>query len=104
MSTAVMNESFFEVSDVSGQNVRRVEAVPPGTKVSDLIARLIGLMGLPTRDPSNREFTYHARSDSEGRHLLGSEDVADAVRPGDRIVLQPNVDAGQRLCTPTIAW
>jgi hypothetical protein len=38
--------------------------------------------------------TYHARLDREGRHLQGAEHVAEAVRPGDRLVLQPNVDAG----------
>ena len=92
-ATAVMQDSF-EVSDVTGQKVLAISGVPKDSTIGDLVRGLIGRMRLPANDGEGRPLTYHARSDREGRHLLGSERVADAVLPGDRVVLQPNVDAG----------
>jgi hypothetical protein len=93
----------FEVSDVTGQKVLAVSSVPSGTTVADLVRGLITRMRLPASDTSGRPLTYHARSDREGRHLLSGEQVAHAIHPGDRIVLQPNVDAGGSLpCGRTI--
>jgi hypothetical protein len=87
-------ETGFEVSDVTGQKVLSVSNMPTDATVSELIQGLVGRMRLPANDASGRALTYHARLDREGRHLQGAERVADAVRPGDRLVLQPNVDAG----------
>ena len=96
-ATAVMNTEF-EVSDVTGQKVLAVSQVPADATIGELVRGLIGRMRLPPSDTAGRPLTYHARSDREGRHLLGSERVADAVLPGDRVVLQPNVDAGGLPC------
>ena len=96
MSATAVIENSFEVSDVTGQKVLAVSGVPRESTIGDLVRSLIGRMRLPASDTAGRPLTYHARSDREGRHLLGSERVADAVRPGDRVVLQPNVDAGGR--------
>jgi hypothetical protein len=87
-------ESGFEVSDVSGQKVMSVSNVPTDATISELIQGLISRMRLPANDAGGRPLTYHARSDRQGRHLHGTERVTDAVSPGDRVVLQPNVDAG----------
>lgn len=92
-ATAVM-DAGFEVSDVSGQKVLNVSNVPVDATVGELIQGLIGRMRLPANDTGGRPLTYHARLDREGRHLQGAERVADALQPGDRVVLQPNVDAG----------
>jgi hypothetical protein len=91
-------ERRFEVSDVTGQKVLAVADVADDATVGDLVRGLIPRMRLPPSDSAGRPLTYHARSDREGRHLLGSERVADAVQPGDRVVLQPNVDAGLTSC------
>jgi hypothetical protein len=88
-------ESGFEVSDVTGQKVLAVSEMPEDVTVSELIPGLVGKMRLPLNDASGRPLSYHARLDREGRHLQGAERVAEAVRTGDRIVLQPNVDAGR---------
>ena len=104
MSATAVMESGFEVSDVTGQRVMAVSGVPDDATVGEGVRGLIGRMGLPAHDSSGRPLTYHARLDREGRHLLGSERVADAVQVGDRVVLQPNVDAGAAPCTSTIAW
>jgi hypothetical protein len=100
-ATAVMN-SGFEVSDVTGQKVLAVSDVPKDATIGELVRGLIARMRLPASDTAGRPLTYHARSDREGRHLLGSERVADAVLPGDRMVLQPNIDAGSAPCACVI--
>jgi hypothetical protein len=92
-------ERRFEVSDVTGQKVVTVSRVPSEATVSDMVQEVIVKMRLPPNDAEGRPFSYHMRLDREGRHLLGSEKVADAVKTGDRVVLQPNVDAGGRPCT-----
>lgn len=84
----------FEVSDVTGQKVINVSNVPPDATVGELIDGLIGRMKLPTSDAGGRPLVFRARLEREGRHLFGSERVAEVIRPGDRLVLQPNIDAG----------
>ncbi len=87
-------EQGFEVSDVTGQKVLNVSDVPPEATVGELIDGLIGRMKLPSVDGSGRPLVFRARLEREGRHLFGSERVAEVIRPGDRLVLQPNIDAG----------
>jgi hypothetical protein len=94
MSATAVMEAAFEVSDVSGQKVLSVSNVPTDATVSELVQGLVGQMRLPVNDAAGRVLTYHARLDREGRHLQGAERVADALQPNDRLVLQPNVDAG----------
>lgn len=100
-ATAVLNYAF-EVSDATGQKVLSISDLPDSSTVGDVMPSVIAKMGLPAIDRENRQVTYHPRLDREGRHLLGSERVADAVQPGDRVVLQPNVDAGGRSWTLAI--
>jgi hypothetical protein len=98
MPVAEVLDRRFEVSDVSGQKVITVSHVPADATVSDIVQEVVVTMRLPPNDAEGRPFSYHMRLDREGRHLLGSEKVADAVQTGDRVVLQPNVDAGGRRC------
>jgi hypothetical protein len=94
MSATAVAENSFEVTDVTGQKVLEVSGVPEDVTVSDLIRGLVERMRLPPNDAAGRPMSYHARLDREGRHLQGTERVRDSVQPGDRVVLQPNVDAG----------
>jgi len=94
MSATAVMETGFEVSDVTGQKVLAISALDVGATVSELVSTVIGRMRLPANDASGRPLTYQARLDREGRHLLGSEQVADAVQAGDRVVMQPSVEAG----------
>jgi hypothetical protein len=96
MSVTTVVETGFEVSDVSGQKVLSISNVEPGTTVTELVRGLLARMRLPANDADGRPLAYHARLDREGRHLHGSERVTESIQPGDRIVLQPNVDAGGR--------
>jgi len=65
-----------------------------GLQVSDVSGQL-SQMNLPQNDVGGRPLTYHARLEREGRHLHASERVGDAVQAGDKVVLQPNIDAGK---------
>ncbi len=94
MSATAVADAGFEVSDVTGQKVVAVSNVPDEMTVSDLIPGLVGRMRLPANDAAGRPLSYHARLDREGRHLQGAERVRESLQPGDRVVLQPNVDAG----------
>jgi hypothetical protein len=84
----------LSVLDVSGQRKRNVSNVPEDSTVGELVQGLLSQMDLPQNDASGRPLTYHARLEREGRHLLASERVGDALQTGDQLVLQPNIDAG----------
>jgi hypothetical protein len=94
MPAPAVTERRFEVSDVSGQKVVTVSHVPDDATVSEIVQEVVVKMRLPNHDNEGRPFSYHMRLDREGRHLLGSEKVGQALQTGDRVVLQPNVDAG----------
>ena len=94
----------IKVSDVSGQRVAEVPEVPADSTVGELIAGLLPQMRLPEHDALGRDLVYHARLEREGRHLHASEVVGDAVRPGDRLTLLPNIDAGAPSTSPSAAW
>ncbi len=84
----------IEVQDVSRQKHVGAE-VPSDTTVGKLIQDLVDDMGLPPRDSTGRAITYAARLEREGRHLHDDEIAGTALRPGDSIQLQPNIDAGR---------
>jgi hypothetical protein len=88
----------LQASDVSGQKMFNVRDIQPHATVGELINSLLPQMHLPMNDVSGRPLTYHALLDREGRHLHASEIVSESLREGDRIVLQPNIDAGGRRC------
>lgn len=83
------------VSDVSGQKQHEVSKAPLDARVRDLIEGLLPQMRLPRADAQGRPLTYYARLEREGRHLHGSEILGEALQADDRLVLQPNIDAGQ---------
>ena len=84
----------LQVSDVSGQRLHRVRGIPGDSTVGELVQGLLARMHLPRNDAGGRPLTYHARLEREGRHLLASEVVGKALQDEDRLVLQPNIDAG----------
>jgi hypothetical protein len=88
------NIAMLEVTDVSGQKRVTVDDVHSAGTVGELIDGLLPEMQLTRNDVAGRPLTYHARLEREGRHLHASERIGDALRAGDRLVLQPNIDAG----------
>jgi hypothetical protein len=93
MTTTTMTLGL-RVSDVSGQKHVHAPAVPHGFTVRELVQRLVQKMGLTPNDVDGRPIAYQARLEREGRHLHGTEQVGDALRDEDEIVLTPNIDAG----------
>ena len=85
----------IRASDVTGQNQVDIEELPIDLTVGEALDGLVPRMQLPRTDSSGRTLTYHARLEREGRHLNRSERIGDALQPNDRLVLQPNIDAGK---------
>ena len=83
----------LEISDVSGQKVFSVSNAPTNNTVGELVHEMLGKMNLPLNDSSGAPLTYQARLEREGRHL-NSERIGDALERGDKLTLQPNIDAG----------
>jgi hypothetical protein len=86
---------LLDVTDVSGQKRLTVDELERDATIGELVERLLSEMDLSREDREGRAVTYHARLEREGRHLHASERAGDALRTGDRIVLQPNIDAGR---------
>ena len=84
----------IHASDVTGQNQVEVDDLPADSTVGEVLDGLVPRMRLPRKDSGGRPLTYHARLEREGRHLNRSERIGDALQPNDRVVLQPNIDAG----------
>jgi hypothetical protein len=61
------------------------------------MSNLIDQMHMPSVDSDGRPLTYQARLEREGRSLLGSETVGEAMKENDEIVLSPSIDAGAPL-------
>jgi len=78
----------LEVSDVSGQRVIRRDDVSSDMTVGELVRSLLAEMRLPDNVP------YQLRLDREARHVNYSERVSEALQTGDRVTLQPSIDAG----------
>lgn len=89
-----MKEIGVEASDVSGQKQLSVSGLDVNATVGELVQGLLREMNLPLNDVGGNPMTYHARLDREGRQLHASERVGDVFQPGDRVVLQPNINAG----------
>ena len=87
-------EIGVEASDVSGQKQLSVSGLDVNATVGELVQGLLREMNLPLNDVGGNPMTYHARLDREGRQLHASERVGDVFQPGDRVVLQPNINAG----------
>jgi len=87
-------ELALEISDVSGQKAFSVTNAPSDGTVGELVHEMLGRMNLPQNDASGAPLNYQARLEREGRHLNSSERIGDALERGDRLTLQPNIDAG----------
>lgn len=84
----------LKAQDISGQHAVNVAGVPVEATVREFIASLLEKMGLIQNDAAGRPLEYRALLESEGRHLSGSELVGDALEAGDKLILQPKINAG----------
>jgi hypothetical protein len=80
-------------SDVSGQRRFRGR-LPKDATVKEMIHGFVSDMRLPRNDTRGEPLVYHALLEREGRHLHSTETIGKALRANDKVVLQPNIDAG----------
>jgi hypothetical protein len=83
------------VTDVTGQKKIKFRVAPGDTEttVGELVDTLLPRMGLPPM-ADGRPLSYSARLERAGRHLQGSERVADALQDNDELMLSPSINAG----------
>ena len=84
----------LRAADVTGQRLVDVKDAPTDATVGELIDGILPRLNLPVNDNGGRPLTYHARLDREGRHLHASELIGETLQPNDRLVLQPEINAG----------
>jgi hypothetical protein len=84
----------LRAADVTGQRLVDVKDAPTDATVGELIDGLLPRLNLPRNDNGGQPLTYHARLDREGRHLHASELIGETLQPNDRLVLQPEINAG----------
>ncbi len=95
MKASVSNIGIsFNVEDVSGQKRFSASNFNKNSTVSDMVEGLTRKMGLPTTDASGNKVAYRAFSKGDSRHLNDTDLVGDTLKPGDDVVLQPNINAG----------
>lgn len=81
------------VQDQSGQREYVARDVPCEASWGETLNSIVATMELPKNNPGG-ESVWSGRLEREGRHIHTSEIVGDALEEGDRIVLQPEVNAG----------
>lgn len=83
----------LRVSDVSRQKTAHAD-VPREATVGEIVRGFLNDLRLPDVDPDGNPLAYHALLEREARHVHASERVGDALQPGDRLTLQPSIEAG----------
>ena len=83
----------LELSDM--QKDFRLKDIATTATIRELISAAIPKMKLPSKDDSGSSISYRARHERAGRHLNDSELVGDSLKNDDRLVLEPNIEAGK---------
>ncbi|MFN0058699.1 MAG: hypothetical protein ACKVX7_09620 [Planctomycetota bacterium] len=97
MTTATLDRPQgirIEARDVSGQRVARVSDIATDSTIAEMLELLTTNMRLPRNTHEGEAISYQALLEREGRHLNATERVRDALLTDDRVVLQPNIEAG----------
>ena len=91
-----MQQGTYSVTatDVTRQHDVSASGVPGNATIGELVAELLTEMHLPQNDAFGQEISYRARLERDGRQLLESEHVSEAIEQDDQIVLQPEIHAG----------
>lgn len=84
-------------SDISEQKQVEVQDIPSDADVQEVLDAIVRQMELPPNDVEGRPLLYQALLPREGRHLRGDEKIGDVLQQNDRIILQPNIEAGGEL-------
>jgi hypothetical protein len=89
----------IKVSDISGSRVNTVEA-PDDVPINRILVVLIERMNLPLNSPDGQLMSYKLHHRRTGSQLLDVQTLHQAnVLNGDELRLQPEITAGQRVCS-----
>lgn len=80
----------LHLQDATGQREFVAQGVPKGASWGETLKSIVANMDLPKNTPAG----WQGKLEREGRHLHSSEIVGESLLDGDRIVLQPETDAG----------
>ena len=83
----------LHVSDMSGQREYVARGVPKDASWGETMSGILSSMSLPKNNPASPN-VWSGHLERESRHLHASEIVGDALVDGDKVVLQPEVNAG----------
>ena len=83
----------IHVQDMSGQREFVARDVPLEATWGETMGSILANLPLPKNDPVSPN-TWSGHLEREGRHLHANEMVGDALVNGDRVILQPEVNAG----------
>ena len=92
--TAVQPDTLtLHVADMSGQREYVARNVSKDASWGETMGSILANMALPKNTPAGPS-AWSAHLERESRHLHASEIVGDALVDGDKVVLQPEVNAG----------
>ena len=83
----------LHVQDMTGQREYLARDVPKDASWGETMGSILANMSLPKNNPASPN-VWSGHLEREGRHLHASEIVGDALVDGDKVVLQPEVNAG----------
>jgi hypothetical protein len=93
MGTVVAMKLNLTARDTTGQRRYALSDVRGDATVRELVRGLVRKLGLSPEESALAP-QFHAFLERDGRHLRSSEIVGEALREGDEVVLQPDVQAG----------
>ncbi len=83
----------LRVQDMSGQREFMARGVPKDASWGEIMPSILDNMSLPKNNPTGPN-VWLGHLEREGRHIHTSEIVGDSLQDGDKVVLQPEVNAG----------
>ena len=91
----IMTLDNITASDTTGQRSVRLPKVRRDLSLGELLdGTLLPKLALPRQDSAQRPISYSIRNDRTGTYVRRSESVGDVLSSNDRLVLQPQIDAG----------
>ena len=83
----------LKVTDPSGQREFIARDVPTDASWGETMNGILAGMSLPKNDPASPNI-WAGHLEREGRHLHANEINGDVLVDGDKVVMQPGVNAG----------
>jgi hypothetical protein len=88
----------IQATDLNRAHLVEVPEAPADASIGEIVRLLVRTLALTQRDADGQEIQYEARLEREGSEdqlLRPADRVGDVLQEGDRIRLQPSIDAGR---------